>query len=112
VWGIDVYSLDRQQTLVDLSARALLVPASSAKIVTVATAAEAVGWNYRYITTLLATGPIVDGVLKGDLLAVGSGDPSIGGPAGDDLSTWSDGGRRWRGPGTISVTPPARCLAP
>jgi D-alanyl-D-alanine carboxypeptidase/D-alanyl-D-alanine-endopeptidase (penicillin-binding protein 4) len=91
VWGIAVYSLDRQQTLVDLSARALLVPASSAKIVTVATAAEAVGWNYRYITTLLATGPIVDGVLKGDLLAVGSGDPSIGGPAGDDLSTWSDG---------------------
>ena len=91
VWGIAVYSLDRQQPLVELSPRALLVPASSAKIVTVATAAEAVGWNYRYITTLRATGPIVDGVLKGDLVAVGSGDPSIGGPAGDDLSTWTDG---------------------
>jgi D-alanyl-D-alanine carboxypeptidase/D-alanyl-D-alanine-endopeptidase (penicillin-binding protein 4) len=91
VWGIALYSLDRQEQLFELSPRALLVPASSAKIVTVATAAEAVGWNYRYTTTLRATGPIVDGVLKGDLLAVGSGDPSIGGPAGDDLSTWSEG---------------------
>jgi serine-type D-Ala-D-Ala carboxypeptidase/endopeptidase (penicillin-binding protein 4) len=90
VWGIAVYSLDRQEPLFDLNPRALLVPASSAKLVTVATAAEAAGWNYRYTTTLRATGPIVDGVLKGDLLAVGSGDPSIGGPAGDDLSTWSD----------------------
>ena len=91
VWGIAMYSLDRQERLFDLSPQALLVPASSAKIVTVATAAEAAGWNYRYTTTLRATGPIVDGVLKGDLLAVGSGDPSIGGPAGDDLSTWSEG---------------------
>src|SRR5262245_25830993 len=41
VWGIAVYSLDRQQRLFDLNPRALLVPASAAKIVTVATAAEA-----------------------------------------------------------------------
>jgi D-alanyl-D-alanine carboxypeptidase/D-alanyl-D-alanine-endopeptidase (penicillin-binding protein 4) len=91
VWGIAVYSIDRQQRLFELNPRALLVPASSAKIVTVATAAEAVGWNYRYVTTLRATGPIANGVLKGDLIAVGSGDPSIGGAAGDDLSVWSEG---------------------
>ena len=41
-----------------------------------------------YTTTLRATGPITDGVLRGDLLVVGSGDPSIGGRAGDDLSAW------------------------
>jgi len=91
IWGITIYSIDRQQSLFDLNARALLVPASSAKIVTVASAAEAVGWNYRYVSTLRATGPIVDGVLKGDLIAIGSGDPSIGGAAGDDLASWSDG---------------------
>jgi len=91
VWGIVAFSLDRQVPLFEVNAGALLVPASAAKLVSVATAAEAAGWNYRYITTLRATGPVVDGVLRGDLLAVGSGDPSIGGPAGDDFSTWTNG---------------------
>jgi serine-type D-Ala-D-Ala carboxypeptidase/endopeptidase (penicillin-binding protein 4) len=91
LWGIVVYSLDRQAPLFEHNPRALLVPASAAKLVSVATGAEAAGWDYRYVTTLRATGPIVDGVLHGDLVAVGSGDPSIGGPAGDDFSTWVDG---------------------
>jgi D-alanyl-D-alanine carboxypeptidase/D-alanyl-D-alanine-endopeptidase (penicillin-binding protein 4) len=59
-----------------------------AKLVTVATAADAVGWDYRYTTTVRAAGPIVEGVLRGDLLVSGTGDPSIGGRAGDDLSSW------------------------
>ena len=58
------------------------------KLVSVATAAEAVGWDYRFETTLRGTGPIVDGTLRGDLLVVGSGDPSIGGRAGEDLGPW------------------------
>lgn len=87
-WGIAVQSLDRRERLLTLNGGTLLVPASVAKLVSVATAADAVGWDYRYATTLRATGPIEDGVLRGDLLVVGSGDPSIGGRAGDDLSTW------------------------
>ena len=55
-----------------------------------ATAADAVGWNYQWETRLLAGGPIVDGTLRGDLVVVGSGDPSIGGRAGSDLSAWID----------------------
>src|SRR5688500_5323487 len=81
--GIAVHSLDRNERLYDLNARTLLVPASAAKIAAVATAADAVGWDYRYQTTVRATGPIVDGVLHGDLLVAGSGDPTIGGRAGD-----------------------------
>jgi D-alanyl-D-alanine carboxypeptidase/D-alanyl-D-alanine-endopeptidase (penicillin-binding protein 4) len=87
-WGIAIQSLDRPERLFALNPATLLVPASVAKLVSVATAADAVGWDYRYTTTLRATGPIVDGTLQGDLLVVGSGDPSIGGRAGDDLSTW------------------------
>jgi serine-type D-Ala-D-Ala carboxypeptidase/endopeptidase (penicillin-binding protein 4) len=90
-WGIAVQSLDRRERIFALNAGTLLVPASVAKLVTVATAADAVGWDYRYTTTLRAAGPIVDGVLAGDLLVVGAGDPSIGGRAGDDLSTWVEG---------------------
>jgi D-alanyl-D-alanine carboxypeptidase/D-alanyl-D-alanine-endopeptidase (penicillin-binding protein 4) len=84
-WGIVVHSLDRQERLFELNPRTLFVPASVAKLVSAATAADAVGWDYRFETTLNATGPIIDGVLSGDLLIVGSGDPTIGGRAGDDL---------------------------
>ena len=87
-WGIAVQSLDRRERLYTLNANTLLVPASVAKLVTVATAADAVGWDYRYTTTVRAAGPIVDGVLRGDLMVSGSGDPSISGRAGDDLSSW------------------------
>ena len=85
-WGIVVDSLDRRDRLVDLNARTLFVPASIAKLVSVATAAEAVGWDYRFETSLFTTGSISQGRLFGDLLIVGSGDPSIGGRGGGDLS--------------------------
>src|SRR5919204_5640829 len=81
-WGIVVESLDRRERLFELNPRALLVPASVAKLVSVATAVDAVGWDYRFETTLHATRPIADGVLHGDLIVVGSGDPAIGGRAG------------------------------
>lgn len=89
-WGIVVHSLDRDERLVEVSPRTLFVPASVAKLVSVASAAEAVGWDYRFETTLRATGPLVDGVLNGNLVVVGSGDPTIGGRAGDDLTAWVD----------------------
>ncbi len=85
-WGIAVDSLDRRDRLVDVNARTLFVPASITKLVSVATAAEAVGWDYRFETSLLTTGSVSQGRLFGDLLIVGSGDPSIGGRGGGDLS--------------------------
>lgn len=87
-WGIAVESLDRAERLFELNSRALLVPASVAKLVSVATAVDAVGWNYRYETTLQTNGSIVDGTLRGDLIIAGSGDPAIGGRGGDDVGPW------------------------
>src|SRR5687768_7578264 len=89
-WGVVVHSLDRNQRVFDLNPRTLFVPASVAKLVSAATAADAVGWDYRFETTLKTTGPVVDGVLSGDLLIVGSGDPTIGGRAGDDVLRFID----------------------
>src|SRR5687767_10616546 len=71
VWGIAVHSLDRNERLFEMQPGTLLVPASVAKLAVVATAAEAVGWNYQFETTLRVTGPVRDGVLSGDLLVVG-----------------------------------------
>jgi serine-type D-Ala-D-Ala carboxypeptidase/endopeptidase (penicillin-binding protein 4) len=62
-----------------------VMPASNMKIVTLAAAAERLGWEFKYETRLEAAGSVVDGTLEGDLVAVGGGDPSIasldGGPA-------------------------------
>jgi D-alanyl-D-alanine carboxypeptidase/D-alanyl-D-alanine-endopeptidase (penicillin-binding protein 4) len=87
-WGIVVQSLERDERLCEINPHTLLVPASTAKLVSLATAAEAVGWNFQFETTVRATAPIVDGVVHGDLLVVGSGDPTIGGRSGSDLSAW------------------------
>ena len=87
-WGIAVQSLTRNERLFELNAQTLLVPASVAKLISVATAVDAVGWDYRFTTTMRATGPVEDGALRGDLLIVGGGDPAIGGRGGDDVNAW------------------------
>lgn len=75
--GIFVYSLERGDTLFAVNEHKLLTPASTEKIVTLAVAADRLGWNRSYETTVTATGSIENGVLTGDLIVVGSGDPTI-----------------------------------
>ena len=77
IWGVHVRSLDRNQTLYSLNSRTLLIPASTLKIVTLAAAVDQLGWDFTFDTRLIATGPIKDGVLNGDLIVQGSGDPTI-----------------------------------
>jgi D-alanyl-D-alanine carboxypeptidase/D-alanyl-D-alanine-endopeptidase (penicillin-binding protein 4) len=66
--------------LYERNADRLVMPASNLKIVTIAVAAETVGWDFRYTTRLEARGRVVDGTLEGDLIVTGSGDPSITSP--------------------------------
>ncbi|MEM7544058.1 MAG: D-alanyl-D-alanine carboxypeptidase/D-alanyl-D-alanine-endopeptidase [Pseudomonadota bacterium] len=54
-----------------------LPPASVAKIPTALYALEALGPDHRFETRLVAVGPIEDGVLKGDLILQGGGDPEV-----------------------------------
>ena len=52
-------------------------PASTAKTVTSLYALEHLGAEHRFATRLMATGPLHDGRLEGDLLLVGGGDPTL-----------------------------------
>ena len=96
VWGVLVTSLartDEEETLYSLHARTLLMPASNMKIVTLAAAAARLGWDFHYETRLVADGPIQGGVLHGDLIVIGSGDPSIGGrdgPPAHVFDAWAE----------------------
>ena len=76
-WGVLVASIKSDEVLYDLNAHKLFIPASNMKIVTLAAAAERLGWSYRYETTLRARGRIENGRLDGDLIASGTGDPSV-----------------------------------
>ncbi len=55
-----------------------VAPASCQKVITASTAFELLGHDYSYKTTLAYTGNIVNGVLNGDLIIKGSGDPTLG----------------------------------
>ena len=76
-WGVLVRPVGREETLYALNAGKLMMPASTMKVVTLAAAAEKLGWDFTYSTRLFASGPIDNGGLHGDLVVVGSGDPSI-----------------------------------
>jgi serine-type D-Ala-D-Ala carboxypeptidase/endopeptidase (penicillin-binding protein 4) len=89
-WGIVVHSVDRNERLFELNPQSLLVPASIVKLLSVATAVDAVGWDYRYTTTIGVSGSVTDGVLHGDIVVDGTGDPSLGGRGGDDIGLLVD----------------------
>jgi len=60
-----------------------LPPASVAKAITCAYGLERLGPDYRFVTRVLADGPIENGRLEGDLWLLGGGDPLFG---TDDLN--------------------------
>lgn len=78
LWAVKVQSLDSGRVLYERNAHLLIMPASNMKILTMAVAADRLGWDARFTTRVEATGPIEGGVLRGDLVVVGSGDPTIG----------------------------------
>jgi D-alanyl-D-alanine carboxypeptidase/D-alanyl-D-alanine-endopeptidase (penicillin-binding protein 4) len=77
VWAVDVVSMASGEHLYSLNADRWMMPASNMKILTLAAAAETLGWDYRFRTTLEALGSITNGVLHGDLIVRGNGDPTI-----------------------------------
>src|SRR5690606_25257111 len=54
-------------------------PASNNKLVTTAAGLTLLGPDYHFDTVLMASGPVVDGTLQGDLVVYGGGDPGISG---------------------------------
>lgn len=77
-WGVHVRSLRTGETLYAHDPARLIVPASNQKVLTTAVAAHRLGWEYRFTTRLLATGPVgPDGTLEGHLVVTSDGDPTI-----------------------------------
>ncbi len=86
-WGVKIVDLHTSAVLYARDADKGFMPASNLKLYTTAAALETLGPDYRFETRIYANGPVRGGVLKGDLVVVGSGDPSISGRYINDTPT-------------------------
>ena len=76
--GVYVINSTTGKTVVDQNIQAGLSPASCQKVIIASAAFELLGHNYNYRTGLSYTGNITNGVLNGDIIVKGSGDPTLG----------------------------------
>jgi D-alanyl-D-alanine carboxypeptidase/D-alanyl-D-alanine-endopeptidase (penicillin-binding protein 4) len=77
LWGVKVVSLDSGKVIFEQNSQKLLSPASNSKLYTVALALDRLGADYRIKTSLYAAAKPSAGVLQGDLIVFGRGDPTI-----------------------------------
>ena len=75
--GYLLIDLASGQELAELNPDLPLIPASTAKLATAVVALDVLGSEYRFRTELLTNGRVERGVLRGDLILRGSGDPAL-----------------------------------
>jgi D-alanyl-D-alanine carboxypeptidase/D-alanyl-D-alanine-endopeptidase (penicillin-binding protein 4) len=78
-WGMAFYTPDTDEVVYAVSPDELFVAASSFKVFIGGTAFEMLGADYRFRTRIYRTGPVVHGVLRGDLVLVAGGDLLLSG---------------------------------
>lgn len=86
-WGILVVDLASGRPVFQRNADQMFCPASVTKLFSSAAALADLGADYRFRTPVVRRGEVgKDGVLRGDLILVARGDPSLGGRTGPDGS--------------------------
>lgn len=76
-WGLLVVDAATGETLHEKNADRYFTPASNMKLLTTALALDKLGPAYRFRTTVETHGAIAQGILSGDLILVGRGDPNL-----------------------------------
>ena len=76
-WGILIVDAATGEMLYERNADSYFVPASNMKLLTTALALDTLGLGYRFRTTIETNGKVEEGILKGDLVLVGRGDPNL-----------------------------------
>lgn len=80
----EIRDLDTGSIIARIDPNRRLTPASLTKLVTAAAALEHWNTDHRFTTSLLINRPIVNGIITGDLILKGGGDPSL-----DDRALWT-----------------------
>jgi D-alanyl-D-alanine carboxypeptidase/D-alanyl-D-alanine-endopeptidase (penicillin-binding protein 4) len=80
IFGIEFYDLDTNAVVYEHNSDRFFVPGSTTKLVTMGSALQLLGADYRFHTRVYRTGDVTpDGTLQGDLVLVASGDPNLSG---------------------------------
>ncbi|HEU5209786.1 MAG TPA: D-alanyl-D-alanine carboxypeptidase/D-alanyl-D-alanine-endopeptidase, partial [Longimicrobiales bacterium] len=87
-WSVMAVSLERGDTLYAHNPGAALAPASNMKLFTTAAALYYLGPDFRYGTFLMTDGVVANGVLDGDLVLYGTGDPTLADRFGSRRAVW------------------------
>lgn len=101
-WGVVLADVDSSTVLYARDFHSSFMPASNLKLFVTAASLVKLGSDFASTTTLATTGTLhTDGTLQGDLLILGTGDPSISGRYA----------RRWLQPGTREPDDPLTATA-
>ncbi|HXG54945.1 MAG TPA: D-alanyl-D-alanine carboxypeptidase/D-alanyl-D-alanine-endopeptidase [Vicinamibacterales bacterium] len=103
IWGVDVRSVDTGAAFFMLNPDRLMMPASNMKVLTLAAAAQSLGWDHRFTTVLETTAPVEGGVLRGDLIVRGTGDPTINTRANRSAAVFDEWAQALRAAGVTAV---------
>ena len=98
-FGVAAYDLESKQMVFGLNAEQLFTPGSTTKLLTMGTALGLLGADHRFRTPVYRTGPIVGGVVRGDLVIVASGDPNLSGRILGDTLGFSNADHSYAGRG-------------
>lgn len=90
-FGIAVYSLDAERFVYRRNATEFFTPASTNKLVSEGAALAVLGPGHRFRTRVYRTGPVdEEGILRGDLVLVASGDPNLSNRLRSDSLAFTD----------------------
>ncbi len=79
-FGVEFFSLDTNTPIYTHNADTFFVPGSTTKVITMGSALNLLGADYRFHTRVYRTGEIgADGTVHGDLVLVAAGDPNLSG---------------------------------
>jgi D-alanyl-D-alanine carboxypeptidase/D-alanyl-D-alanine-endopeptidase (penicillin-binding protein 4) len=77
MWGVKVVSLETGKVLFDRNGEKLMKPASNTKMYTGSLALDRLGPDFHIKTSFYAQSKLDDGVVHGDLIVYGRGDPTM-----------------------------------
>jgi len=89
LWGVAIAD-PRGRIVFERNGDRLFIPASTTKLLVTTAATVLLPEDYRFRTTVFAAGPVEDGVLQGDLVLYGRGDPTLSGRYDDSVTAALD----------------------